>query len=202
MGSETTLFLRQLISNPRQISAISPSSPWLARAMTAGLRPGVGSVVEFGPGTGRLTAAILARGIAPHALTLFEMNPDFVRHLRARYPGVTVHSGPAQLATGSLPAQSVAKVISGLPLLSMPLPLREDIVKAAFAILAPGGPWCNSPTGQRRPCRPKALKSWDLRCGLGHGSGAICPPPGSFAFIAAAKRLLRRIDLGMQRYAD
>ena len=62
MTPDQTLFLRQLLHNPRQISAISPSSPWLARAMTAGLHPQMGQVVEFGPGTGRLTEAILARG--------------------------------------------------------------------------------------------------------------------------------------------
>ncbi len=182
MGSETTLFLRQLISNPRQISAISPSSPWLARAMTAGLRPGVGSVVEFGPGTGRLTAAILARGIAPHALTLFEMNPDFVRHLRARYPGVTVHSGPAQLATGSLPAQSVAKVISGLPLLSMPLPLREDIVKAAFAILAPGGAMVQFTYGATPPLPPESLEKLGLEVRVGPRVWRNLPPARIFRF--------------------
>jgi phosphatidylethanolamine/phosphatidyl-N-methylethanolamine N-methyltransferase len=182
MGSETTLFLRQLISNPRQISAISPSSPWLARAMTAGLRPGVGSVVEFGPGTGRLTAAILARGIAPHALTLFEMNPDFVRHLRARYPGVTVHSGPAQLATGSLPAQSVAKVISGLPLLSMPLPLREDIVKAAFAILAPGGAMVQFTYGATPPLPPESLEKLGLEVRIGPRVWRNLPPARIFRF--------------------
>jgi phosphatidylethanolamine/phosphatidyl-N-methylethanolamine N-methyltransferase len=182
MGSETTLFLRQLISNPRQISAISPSSPWLARAMTAGLRPGVGSVVEFGPGTGRLTAAILARGIAPHALTLFEMNPDFVRHLRARYPGVTVHGGPAQLATGSLPAQSVAKVISGLPLLSMPLPLREDIVKAAFAILAPGGAMVQFTYGATPPLPPESLEKLGLEVRVGPRVWRNLPPARIFRF--------------------
>lgn len=182
MGSETTLFLRQLISNPRQISAISPSSPWLARAMTAGLRPGVGSVVEFGPGTGRLTAAILARGIAPHALTMFEMNPDFVRHLRARYPGVTVHSGPAQLATGSLPAQSVAKVISGLPLLSMPLPLREDIVKAAFAILAPGGAMVQFTYGATPPLPPESLEKLGLEVRIGPRVWRNLPPARIFRF--------------------
>lgn len=137
MASDSALFLRQLIRNPRQVSAISPSSPWLARAMTAGITPHTGPVVEFGPGTGRLTAAILARGVAPHDLTLFEMNADFVRHLRARFPGVHVHHGPAQDAPDVMRAP-VGKVISGLPLLSMPLPLRRSIVEAAMAVLPPG----------------------------------------------------------------
>ena len=77
MSGEAQLFFRQLISNPRQISALAPSSRALARAMAEGLGPHSGPVVEFGPGTGRLTEGILAAGVAPHNLTLFEMNPDF-----------------------------------------------------------------------------------------------------------------------------
>ena len=115
MSPESTLFLRQLLSNPRQVSAISPSSPWLARAMTAGLHPHSGPVVEFGPGTGRLTKAILARGIAPHDLTLFEMNADFVRHLRAGFPGVMVHHGAAQSSAELMAGKPVAKLVPLTP---------------------------------------------------------------------------------------
>lgn len=87
MTNEAQLFLRQLLTNPRQVSAIAPSSPRLARAMAEGLGPRSGRVVEFGPGTGRLTEAILAAGVAPRDLTLFEMSEDFVTHLRRRFPG-------------------------------------------------------------------------------------------------------------------
>ena len=41
------------------------ASRTLARAMTLGLGPNSGRVVEFGPGTGRFTEAILARGVRP-----------------------------------------------------------------------------------------------------------------------------------------
>ena len=95
--SETLLFFRQLLSRPKQISAIAPSSRGLARAMAAGLKPG-DRVVEFGPGTGVLTKAILAAGVAPADLTLFEFNPDFVSHLAIRFPRVTVLNQGAQTA--------------------------------------------------------------------------------------------------------
>ncbi len=60
----------------------------------AGLGPQTGRVVEFGPGTGRFTEAILARGVPPANLTLFELDDEFAAHLRARFPGVTVHQRP------------------------------------------------------------------------------------------------------------
>lgn len=175
MASESALFLRQLISNPREVSAISPSSPWLARAMTEGIKPHMGPVVEFGPGTGRLTAAILARGVAPYDLTLFEMNGDFVRHLRARFPGVHVHHGPAQDAPDVI-GKPVAKVVSGLPLLSMPMALRRSIVAAAFAVLAPKSAMVQFTYGLQAPLPPEELEAMGLRAEQGAKIWRNLPP--------------------------
>lgn len=180
MSAESTLFLRQLLSNPRQVSAISPSSPWLARAMTAGVHPAMGPVVEFGPGTGRLTEAILARGVAPQDLTLFEMNGDFVRHLRARFPGLHVHHGPAQLSAEVMAGKPVAKVISGLPLLSMPVTLREAIVSAAFAILAPGAAMVQFTYGNQPPLPAESLDRLGLRAISGPRIWRNLPPARIF----------------------
>ncbi len=175
MASDSALFLRQLIRNPRQISAISPSSPWLARAMTAGITPHTGPVVEFGPGTGRLTAAILARGVAPHDLTLFEMNADFVHHLRARFPGVHVHHGPAQDAPDVM-RKPVGKVISGLPLLSMPLPLRRSIVEAALGVLKPGSAMVQFTYGLQAPLPDQTQAEMALRIEAGARVWRNLPP--------------------------
>lgn len=162
ISAEKSLFLRQLFTNPREVSAVSPSSPWLARAMTAGLSPAIGPVVEFGPGTGRLTEAILARGVAPHDLTLFEMNGDFARHLRTKFPGVRVHHGPAQDAPEVL-NRPVGKVISGLPLLSMPLALRLAIIRAAFAVLNPDAAMVQFSYGPQPPLPGAELAGLGLR---------------------------------------
>ena len=94
--NDTLLFLRQVISRPLQVSAMAPSSRFLGKAMAKDLGPHTGRVVEFGPGTGRLTQGILNAGVRPENLTLFEMNPEFVAHLRARFPGVTVHLAGAE----------------------------------------------------------------------------------------------------------
>ncbi|MCX8507548.1 MAG: methyltransferase type 12 [Rhodobacteraceae bacterium] len=136
----TALFFRRLLTHPRQVSAIAPSSRFLAQAMAADLGPETGPVVEFGPGSGSLTAAILARGVPPERLTLFELDPDFVHLLRARFPGVTVHHAPADAAADYV-APGVGAVISGLPLLSMPPAVCSVIVGAAFRLLRPGAPY-------------------------------------------------------------
>ncbi len=107
--SDLALFRRRLLKNPRQVSAIAPSSRTLARAMTLGLGPKSGRVVEFGPGTGRFTEAILARGVPPENLTLFELDEEFVAWLRQKFPGVTVHQLPAQEAARLVPPEGTTE---------------------------------------------------------------------------------------------
>lgn len=147
---------------PSRVAAVSPSSKHLARAMTAGLGPGTGPVVEFGPGTGRLTQGLLAAGVAPQALTLIELNPDFTRLLRQRFPGVTIHLGGAQDAAALVPAGSVGAVVSGLPLLSMPEPAVASVLRAAFSLLRPGGQLRQFTYGFKSPVSARQLAGLGL----------------------------------------
>ncbi|NBZ87848.1 class I SAM-dependent methyltransferase [Stagnihabitans tardus] len=158
--SETLLFFRQLVSKPIEISAIAPSSRFLAKAMARDLGPRTGRVVEFGPGTGRLTKGILNAGVAPEDLALYEMNPDFVTHLRAKFPGVSVHHAPAQTSVAN--ERDVGAVISGLPLLSMPEALRREIVAAAFKILRPDGIYVQFTYGPRPALTDSDIEALNL----------------------------------------
>jgi phosphatidylethanolamine/phosphatidyl-N-methylethanolamine N-methyltransferase len=182
--SDLALFRRRLLKNPRQISAIAPSSRTLARAMTLGLGPKSGPVVEFGPGTGRFTEAILARGVAPQDLTLFELDEEFVTHLRQKFPGVAVHHLPAQEAARLVPS-GVSTVISGLPLLSMPPEVRTGIVGAAFAILAPRGRYVQFTYGPRPPLPPETITELRLTVNKGHKVWANLPPATVYRFRRA-----------------
>ncbi|MEO6299283.1 MAG: methyltransferase type 12 [Paracoccaceae bacterium] len=179
--SETLLFFRQLLSRPKQISAIAPSSRWLARAMAQDLSPATGRVVEFGPGTGVLTKGILDAGIKPRNLTLFEMSADFTAHLRHRFPGVTVHNDGAQTAAAHL-AIGVDAVISGLPLLSMPLEIRESIVRAAFDILSPTGIYVQFTYGPRPPISDQQIAALGLTVSQTAHVWLNLPPARVFTF--------------------
>ena len=44
-----------------------------------------GLVVELGGGTGVITAALLARGVAPERLVVVEQSPALAAHLRQRF---------------------------------------------------------------------------------------------------------------------
>ena len=132
------LFLGQMLRRPRHVVALAPSSRGLARSMASMLSPETGRVAELGPGTGSLTRAILARGVARENLTLFELNPAFCTRLAALFPGVRIENRPAQ-EMGAAGLSGLGAVISGLPLLSMPDPIQRAILAASFTALRPGG---------------------------------------------------------------
>ncbi len=149
--------------------------------MTLGIGPMTGRVVEFGPGTGRFTEAMLARGLPPANLTLFELDAEFVTYLRARFPGVTVHQAPAQEAT-RLVEPGVQVVISGLPLLSMPEVVRQGIVKAGFDVLAPRGRYVQFTYGNRPPLAEKDIAVLGLTVNKGQKIWANLPPASVYRF--------------------
>lgn len=179
MLADLAFFLRQVVLQPKQTSALVPSSQALARAMATRIGPHSGPVVEFGPGTGKITEAILARGLPADNLTLFEMNAEFAEKLRERYPGVTVHvTGAQEVARHMAPV--VDTVVSGLPLLSMPQELRHAIIKAAFAVLRPGGAMVQFTYGNRAPVSAKTLQSLGLHAEPGPRVWANLPPAQVF----------------------
>lgn len=161
---ERAAFLLQSMRHPRQIGAIAPSSRALGNQMAReALRLGKrGLVVELGAGTGSITRALLAGGVAPARLHLFEMNADLAAHLRHRFPDVTVHAAPAQAMRGLLPGRAVA-VVSGLPLLNMGADLQRQILSAAFACLQPGGALIQFTYGPKVPVERGVLADLGLR---------------------------------------
>ena len=76
--SNFSLFLKQVLKNPKEVSAVAPSSKKLATRMAKAIPDGLGQVVELGAGTGMITDAILEAGVAPHTLYSFEINETFI----------------------------------------------------------------------------------------------------------------------------
>jgi phosphatidylethanolamine/phosphatidyl-N-methylethanolamine N-methyltransferase len=153
-------FIRSWIEKPLSIGAVTPSGRVLARAMAAYVDPNAsGPVIELGPGTGPVTEALVAQGIAPSRLVLVEFNPNFCRLLHKRYPDANVVQGDAyslkRLLTGKL-AEPAAAVVSGLPLITKPLRTRLRLLYEAFGLMLPGAPFVQF-TYATMPPIPKAL---------------------------------------------
>jgi phosphatidylethanolamine/phosphatidyl-N-methylethanolamine N-methyltransferase len=150
-------FLRALITRPKNIGAVLPSGPALANAMARQITAR-GPVLELGPGTGAITAAILEHGTPPESLTCVEYDGDFARHLRARFAGVNIVQGDAfdLDKTLSAPHLQFAAILSGLPLLNFPMAARRRLVDGALARLAPGGVFAQFSYGPHAPVTPPA----------------------------------------------
>lgn len=140
--SRTLLFLRRWAANPLEMGSIIPSSPALGRrvaAAAARIAAG-GTVVELGAGTGAITRALLAGGIAPARLTVVEIVPEMADVLAAAYPGVRVIQGDAW-ALSSLLGHDLAgragAVVCGIPLVLLPR-ARQAALIAEIEAVAPG----------------------------------------------------------------
>lgn len=137
------LFLARWIKAPHRIGALAPSSRHLGRAMARQIDVRRARlVVELGGGTGSITRALLASGLAPEKLIVVERDEALHRLLRERFPQLRVLRGDAaQLVALLRPLgiTQVSAIVSSLPLLSMPKRLRHRIVEQSFALLAERG---------------------------------------------------------------
>ncbi|PWB82433.1 MAG: phospholipid methyltransferase [Methylocystaceae bacterium] len=136
-------FIRSLIENPRIVGAVSPSGPALAKAMASYVDVADDApIVELGPGTGPVTEALLARGVAPERLLLIEYEPKFCRLLAERFPGVRIIQGDAYGLKKTLEGKiegKIGAVVSSLPLLNQPESDRLALLDQAFDLLVPAG---------------------------------------------------------------
>lgn len=142
------VFLREAITNPRNVGALFPSSRTLARRMARHAQIDArGPVVELGAGTGVVTAALLEHGIPPSRLFAVERSPALAEILRERFPGIQVVCGDACELRPLLEAHASARlpgpvqIVSSLPLRSLPEPVVAAIVREIAALVGTDGAW-------------------------------------------------------------
>jgi phosphatidylethanolamine/phosphatidyl-N-methylethanolamine N-methyltransferase len=156
--SDSLRFIGHMISRPKMVGAIAPSSRALARAIAAQIDI-AGTILELGPGTGVTTAALIARGAAPQRIVAVEFNPDFARLVAQRFPRVTVITGDAfDLATtlGTRFAEPFGAAVSGVPLLNHSMARRQLFLQGVLQRLKPGAPCVQFSYGLHCPVAPPA----------------------------------------------
>lgn len=160
----TALFLKRWLRRPLATGAVMPSGRLLTQAMALTTRREIagrpGYVVELGAGTGHITKALLAAGIAPERLILVERDPEFAIFLRRHFPGPRIVEGDAARLPRLLAEQGlspIAAVVSGLPLLSLPAEVVNGIVTGVFDALPRGGALVQFTYGPKPPV-PYALR--------------------------------------------
>ncbi|MEI6484972.1 MAG: methyltransferase domain-containing protein [Sphingomonadales bacterium] len=139
------LFARQFLANPRCVGSLIPSSQPLVQRMLAGVDwSRVDTAVEFGPGTGVITRAALARLRPDARLIAFELDPRFAAYLAESIadPRLRVLTVSAEAVAAHVPA-GCDVALSSLPFSIMPRDVRGRILAATAATLRPGGR-CNA----------------------------------------------------------
>ena len=140
---EHVLFFSRFLKSPRTVGAVTASSRALAEAMVDGVdltRPG--RIVELGPGTGVFTAAIVERLGPETEFLALDIDPAFVARINARWPSIECVCGSAEQLDaiaadrGMLP---IDHIVSGLPFVSLPPPVTQQIIGSIARALRPGG---------------------------------------------------------------
>jgi phospholipid N-methyltransferase len=182
-------FFRRWVRNPRQVAAVAPSSRQLAAKMVDELPANTRRVIELGPGTGVMTEALLAHGLAPDGLLAVELDPALHDNLHARFPALHLVQGDARdlarLAAGFAAPGEVDAVISSLGLLGMDEQMRGAILSAAFALLRRDGRFIQFTYGARSPVSRGQLHALGLRMRRGAFILRNLPPATVYVYTRA-----------------
>ena len=144
-SEETLLFAKNFLQHPKMLGSLIPSSRFLVGRLldkVDWLR--ARTIVEYGPGVGTFTAHILVRMQANARLVAFEMNQDFVGYLKRTFPDPRLHvvhgsADSVQEELDRLKLDGADYIISGIPFTTMPVALRERIMRESRQALNPGG---------------------------------------------------------------
>jgi phosphatidylethanolamine/phosphatidyl-N-methylethanolamine N-methyltransferase len=140
---EEFLFLRRWMANPLKVGAVIPSSPALARLVVRQINlKAEEAVVELGAGTGSVTKELLRAGIQPERLFVVEIDPQLCTFLRRQFPHAQVVQGDATRLPELIPSKWVGKVgcvISGIPMVPIPLHIQRKMIQAWFDVMTPKG---------------------------------------------------------------
>jgi len=192
--SNTSLFMRTLLSNPRMVGAIAPSGAMLADLITSEVNSASGPILELGPGTGVFTEALLARGIRESDLTLVEFSTDFAVMLQRRFPDARVLCANAARLGTHIPRESppFGCVISGLPLLNMSPRAVVAILDGALSRLREGGALYQFTYGMRCPVPHRLLDRFGFKATL-HGRVLRNFPPARVYKIVRRRPLRQAV---------
>lgn len=185
--ADAVLFFRTWLSAPLQVASVTPSGRALSSLITIEISADTGTVIELGPGTGVFTEALLERGVAESNLVLVEYNTDFAGQLSHRFPKArTIQMDAAKLRKLLLQAPGqVGAIVSGLPLLSMPMRKVIAILEGAFSHLRQDGAFYQFTYGLRCPIPRPLLDRLGLKATFVGRTFANVPP-------AAVYRITRR----------
>jgi phospholipid N-methyltransferase len=139
------MFLREFLRARKTVGAVTPTSRGLARriAEVAGVRS-ARLVAELGPGTGAVTAELLAALAPTGQLWAFEIHPPFIQHLETtvrdeRFRLVAESAETIDAARQRAGLDQFDAIVSAIPFSLLPPDQTRRMLRAAAGALRPGG---------------------------------------------------------------
>ena len=143
--NQTLLFARNFLRHPKVLGSVVPSSRFLVDQLLRHVDWNATSlVVEYGPGVGTFTSAILRRMKPDARLIAIELNDEFVEFLGSSLsdPRLRVVRGSALEIDAILREHGRAHadaIVSGIPFSTIGHDLRARILRKTNAALGPNG---------------------------------------------------------------
>ncbi len=135
----------EFLKSPTMVGSSFPASHWLINRMLHGIDwSRVTTMLEYGPGTGAFTAAILTR-LPPHArLIAIDTSASFTDHLTSAIPDQRLHvvNGSAADVQHIMASHGLSRadcIISGLPFSTLEPEAATQIVDRSAQLLCPDG---------------------------------------------------------------
>jgi len=135
----------EFFRNPLEVGSAFPASGRLVRRMLAPIPWGaVGLCIEYGPGTGVFTRAILSRLPRTAVLLAVDTSREFTRHLQRhiddpRLNAVTGTAEEIERISARLGLGRADVILSGLPFSTLPEESAAAIMASSARVLGPGG---------------------------------------------------------------
>ncbi len=143
MSNDTLRLMLQFLKSPKSVGTLIPSSRELAQAMLAPIDfNNLSAIVEFGPGTGPLTAQIAARLPDRARYIGVELNKEFYERLSGKFPRLQFVNRDAADIEDILKSsgiEGVDAIMCNLPWASLPSEMQPKILNAAHKCLRVGG---------------------------------------------------------------
>jgi|SRR5215813_10643022 len=139
------LFARNFFRHPRMLGSIIPSSRFLINHLITPIHfDRSRCIVEYGPGIGNITKELLERMRPDSRLIAIETNEEFVAFLKYQFHDPRLHVLHASAAEVSrimydLRLDCADYIISGIPYSTMPISLRNSILRESRQVLHPEG---------------------------------------------------------------
>lgn len=184
------IFFGRWLRDPLRMGTFLPSGAALGRAVAAAAQTGKkGAVVELGGGTGAVTKALLAAGVAPEDLIVIERERELYDVLVARFPKLRIIHGDAlQSKTLLAGIGPVRAVVSGLPLLNMPPRFQKALLQSCFELMGEDGVFVQFTYGPGSPVPERRLRRLGLAPRLTARVWRNVPPASVWQFTVRGKQ--------------